>query len=83
MKRLRIIFILIWAVFSPVQEVSACYMGDDDPDGDFISLFDQEMVDTCEYLPFLGTNNTYYHNYGRLIYSGNVKDWASYLKIKV
>lgn len=83
MKRLRIIFILIWAVFSPVQEVSACYMGDDDPDGDFISLFDQEMVDTCEYLPFLRTNNTYYHNYGRLIYSGNVKEWASYLKIKV
>lgn len=83
MKRLRIIFILIWTVFSPVQEVSACYMGDDDPDGDFISLFDQEMVDTCEYLPFLRTNNTYYHNYGRLIYSGNVKEWASYLKIKV
>ena len=88
MKKLGILFISIWAVLSPVQKASAL-CADPVIDEDFINLFNQELADSCDYLPFLRTDGRFYYKYyddahaHRKLYSGNVKEWASYLKIGV
>ncbi|MDR2840380.1 MAG: hypothetical protein LBV75_03805 [Paludibacter sp.] len=75
-----IFYILI--SLSAIEQSFACSWDDDWIDNYYYNLFQQEIIDSPQYYPFLRTNFPYYNNSDNdTLKNDNIEEWQTHLKL--